>query len=115
MMIGVILGTIAIVAVTIVIGLIVDRKAPILPRPENAETERKKLQTHAAGDAPATAIRARDAQLDRLRASQRCPQCRSKMESAPDDHVRYGDTDLLVCHFKCVNCPGFRTLYVSTR
>jgi hypothetical protein len=114
-MIGAIIGTIAIVLVTIVIGLIVDRKAPLLPTPEDLAPDRKKLETHAAGEAPSTAIRVRDAQLDRLRASQRCPRCRSKMESAPDDHVRYNDADLLVCHFKCVNCPGFRTLYVSTR
>lgn len=114
-MIGVIVGTLAIVLVTIVIGLIVDRKAPILPRHEDAAQKRKKLSTHAAGEAPATALRVRGEQLDKLRAAQRCPKCRAMMDSQPDDHVRYNDADLLVLHFACVNCTGKRTLYVSTR
>jgi hypothetical protein len=116
MMIGAIIGTIAIVLVMIVIGLLIDRKAPILPKPQaTAADELKKRSAHAAGEAPATALRARDDQLDKLRASQRCPQCRSTMQSGPDDHVRYNDADLLVCHFTCENCPGTRTLYVIAR
>jgi hypothetical protein len=116
MMIGAVIGTIAIVLVTIVIGLLIDRKAPILPKPEaSAESDLQKRSTHAAGEAPATALRVHDDQLDKLRASQRCPQCRSRMHSDPDDHVRYNEADLLVCHFTCENCPGKRTLYVITR
>jgi len=117
MMIGAIIGTIAIVLVMIAIGLMIDRKAPILGRPEQAasDAELKKKATHAAGEAPATALRIGESQLDRLRATQRCPNCRSTMRSAPDDHVRYDDADLLVCHFTCENCPGTRTLYVNTR
>ena len=116
MMIGAIIGTIAIVLVTVVIGLLIDRKAPILGRPEESPAaKRKKQATHAAGEAPATALRVAADQLDKLRGSQRCPRCRSTMQSAPDDHVRYDNADLLVCHFTCENCPGTRTLYVVTQ
>jgi hypothetical protein len=116
MTLGVIIGTIAIVLVAVVVGLLIDRKAPILGRPEDtAAADLKKRSTHAAGEAPATALRIHDNQLDTLRATQRCPRCRSTMQSAPDDHVRYDDADLLVCHFTCENCPGTRTIYVSTR
>jgi hypothetical protein len=117
MMIGAIIGTIAIVLVTIAIGLLIDRKAPILGRPgqPGSDAEQKKKTTHAAGEAPATALRIGETQLDKLRASQRCPSCRSTMASAPDDHVRFGDADLLVCHFTCEKCSGTRTIYVNTR
>jgi hypothetical protein len=116
MTLGVIIGTLAIVLVSVVIGLLIDRKAPILGKPEEPPADDlKKRSTHGAGEAPMTALRIRDDQLDKLRATQRCPRCRSRMESAPDDHVRYDDADLLVCHFTCENCPGTRTIYVATR
>jgi hypothetical protein len=116
MMTGAIIGTIAIVLVTIVIGLLIDRKAPVLVKQvDTAAEDLRKRSTHAAGEAPATALKIRLDQLDRLRATQRCPRCRTTMQSAPDDHVRYGDADLLVCHFTCENCPGTRTIYVATR
>lgn len=115
MMTGAIIGTIAIVLVMVVIGLLIDRKVPVLGRREDtAADELKKRSTHAAGEAPATALQIREDQLDKLRSTQRCPRCRSTMQSAPDDHVRYNDADLLVCHFTCENCPGTRTLYVAT-
>jgi hypothetical protein len=116
MMIGAIIGTIAIVLVTVVIGLLIDRKAPILGTPEDSSAaDLKKRSAHAAGEAPATALRVSEDQLDKLRATQRCPRCRSSMQSAPDDHVRYDEADLLVCHFTCENCSATRTLYVATR
>ncbi len=116
MMTGAIIGTIAIVLITVVIGLLIDRKVPVLVKHETtAADDLKKRSTHAAGEAPATAMRIGEDQLDKLRATQRCPRCRSTMQSAPDDHVRYGDADLLVCHFTCENCPGTRTLYVATQ
>jgi hypothetical protein len=113
MMTGAIIGTIAIVLVTVVIGLLIDRKAPVLAKPKaTAADELKKRSIHAAGEAPATALQIGEDQLERLRSTQRCPRCRRPMRSAPDDRVRYGDADLLVCHFTCESCPGTRTLYV---
>lgn len=114
MMVGAIIGTIAIVLVTVVIGLLIDRKAPILPKPQTPEPKQL-APVHLAGEAPATALRARGAQLDKLRGSQRCPTCRAAMQTLPDEHVRYDDADLLVLHFNCRQCDGKRTLYVSER
>lgn len=112
----VILGTLVIVAVTIAIGLLVDRKYPLLPSPKGLETkadrERKQLVSHAAGEAPATALHLRDAQIAKLRTSQRCPACRAAMIGGEDDHVRFDDRELLVLHFTCGGCGAGRTLYI---
>lgn len=116
---GVILGTIAIVVVVVAIGMLLDRKFGILPAPSDFDTdkdrERKKLVSHGAGEAPATALRIRDAQVAKLRTSQRCTGCRNEMRNEGDDRVRYGDTELLVLHFTCTSCNTRRTLYVDER
>jgi hypothetical protein len=118
MMTGAIIGTIAIVLLVVLVGLWIDRRAPILPKPEELAPQdgaRKKAVSHAAGEAPATALRIPASQVAKLRANQRCPECRAVMESAPDEHVRYNDADLLICHFTCTKCSGKRTLYANLR
>jgi hypothetical protein len=114
MMVGAIIGTIAIVLVVIVVGLLVDRKVPLLPKPE-APKVKTPPPVHGAGEAPATALRASGPQLDTLRRSQRCPSCRASMQPGVDDSVRYDDADLLVLHFSCSGCGAKRTLYVAAR
>ena len=113
MMIGTLLGTIAIVLITVTVGLLIDRKHPLLPKPTEVLVERvePKPVLHAAGEAPATAIRARADQLARLR-SQRCITCRATMTNLDDDRVRYNERELLVLHFTC-SCASKRTLYVE--
>jgi len=114
---GVILGTIAIVIVVVVLGVLFDRKVGFLPAPEDfdndKERERKKLVSHGAGEAPATALRIRDTQIAKLRTSQRCTSCRREMRNEADDHVRFNETELLVLHFTCTGCDARRTLYVE--
>src|SRR5205823_12953623 len=106
----VVIGTIAVVAVTIAIGLYVDRKV----RPPDAEPGApKKLASHAAGEAPATAFRAGAVQLGRIRAGQRCRSCRTPMQHEPDERVRFDDRDLLVLSFRCPRCATRRALYVE--
>ncbi len=110
----VVLGTLAIVGVTIVIGLFVDRRFSLLPRREALEAaQRPALPGHLAGEAPSTAIRAREAQLAKLRTAQRCPSCRRDMTALPDDTVRYDDHDLYVLRFRCPECRIERSLYVQ--
>ena len=114
-MIGTIIGTIAIVLITIAVGILVDRKVGFLPKPtEIASDEGTKPPppTHGAGEAPATAIRARAGQLVKLR-KQRCPACRAEMTPGTDDTVRYDERDLVVLHFACPACPTKRSLYVE--
>jgi hypothetical protein len=113
---AIVLGTIAIVIVTVALGMLIDRKIGFLPAPKDFETDaeraRKKLPSHVAGEAPATALRVGDAQIAKIRASQRCMNCRASMTGEPDDIVRYNDTDLLVLHFGCPGCASKRALYL---
>jgi len=110
----VIVGTIAIVAVTITVGVLLDRRIGLLPRPkELLEAGKPKPARHDAGEAPATAIRARGAQLERLRGARRCPTCREVLVAAGDDErVRYDDRELLVIHLRCPRCDEPHALYV---
>lgn len=110
-MIGTIVGTLAIVLITIAVGLLVDRKYGVLPKPTEL-AEPKRPPKHAAGEAPATAIRARDGQLANLRV-QRCGSCRAVMTNETDDIVRYDARELLVLHFTCPACATRRSLYIE--
>lgn len=117
MMLGAIIGTIAIVLVTIAIGLYVERKTKLLPKPEElaATVRPKRPATHGLGEAPATALRCGQVQLVNLRKGQRCTACRAAMTHAEsvDDHVRYNERDLIVLHFTCPSCPTRKSLYVE--
>jgi hypothetical protein len=113
-MIGAVVGTIAIVALTIAIGRKLDRKVGILPRTgARVDAERPRAPVHGAGEAAATAIRAGTAQVVRLRASQRCTACRTPLAADADDQVRYAGRELLVLHFHCPACGAKRSLYVA--
>ena len=115
MLIGTILGTIAIVLITVLVGLLLDRRIRLLPRPADlaASDDRKPAPVaYAAGEAPATAIRVRAGQLAKLR-HQKCPACRSDMTNTPDESVRYNDRTLLVLLFSCPKCAARRTIYVE--
>ena len=108
-----IVGTIVIVAITIVIGVVVDRRIGLVPRAGDPDEAPARRPAHTAGEAPATAIRAGGNQLAKLRASQRCSACRTVLAHGEDDHVRYGDRDLIVLHFQCPQCGAKRVLYVE--
>lgn len=110
----VIVGTLAIVAAMVTAGVIVDRKVGILPRPEELKEQKPRGPRYAAGEAPSSAIRARGAQLDKLRSSRRCRQCRQTLVAAGDDErVRYGDRELLVIHLRCDQHGEAPSLYVD--
>ena len=114
MMVGTIVGTIVIVLITVLVGLLVNRKYNLFPKPTELAAEKPKPPPgqHAAGEAPATAIRARDGQLEKLR-TQRCAACRAQMTNPPDDTVRYNERELLVLHFSCPACAHKSVLYVE--
>jgi hypothetical protein len=112
---GIVIGTIAVVLIVVVVGLLVDRKHPLLPRPADLRKDdapKQPVIAYAAGEAPATAIRARSAQLAKLR-EQRCTACRAAMTNGADDSVRYNDRELIVLHFACPACDAKRSLYVE--
>jgi len=108
-----IIGTIAIVIATVVLGMLITRKRGFLVQPEELAKPKPKKPSHAAGEAPATAIRAAGDQLARLRKAQRCPQCRAVLTADAGEHVRYGDGELLVIELRCAGCGTKRALYVN--
>jgi len=108
---AVVVGTLAIVAVTIAIGLAIDRRGAVMPRAQAPDATR--APAFRAGEAPATAIRAGGRQLARLRATQRCASCRAPMIAGADDRVRFGDRELTVIGFHCAACGARRSLYLE--
>lgn len=111
MIVGTIVGTCVIVAIVVAIGVFADKRFAIVPRPE---VLRPRPPGHAAGEAPALAIRVRPAQLATLRTTQRCEGCRAALEpNGPDDAIRFGERALAVLHFTCPRCGRNRSLYVE--
>jgi hypothetical protein len=111
MMFGTVVGTIAIVAVTIAIGMLVDRRAAAVPS-DAAHREEPRAAHLAPGETAVTAIRAGDAQLARLRAAQRCSECRGEMIAQADDAAQLGGQRLVLLRFRCARCDARRTIYV---
>jgi hypothetical protein len=109
----VIIGTIAIVVATVVLGMLITRKRGFLVQRDELVKPRPKQPSHAAGEAPATAIRAAGDQHARLRKAQRCHQCRAVLTPDAGEHVRYGDGELLVIELRCARCGTKRALYVN--
>jgi hypothetical protein len=111
-LIGVIAGTLAIVAISILFGVWAARHKGIVPtKQELIDAQKPKPPRYGAGEAPSTAIRAGASQLERLRATQRCKSCRAVMTVAGEDTVRYDDRDLLILDLRCA-CGARRGLYV---
>jgi len=106
-------GTIAIVLAVVALGMLLTRKRGFLLRPEELTEKKPPRPSHAAGEAPATAIRAGGEQLARLRSTQRCRECRSVMTPGSDERVRYGDGELIVIELRCPRCEAKRALYVN--
>ena len=109
-----VLGTIAVIAGFIGIGVLVDRKWSIVPRPEQlaagpAPPEPKQL--YAPGAAAETAIAATTDELDRIVGRRR--HCRRPMERDGDEPIRYGDRALTVVRLRCPVCGEHESLYVE--
>ncbi|MBL9018604.1 MAG: hypothetical protein JNL83_30740 [Myxococcales bacterium] len=114
-MIWTVLGTIGVVIATVLAGLWVDRRIPLLPRKEDlqlAAGQQPLLPGFGAGEAPATAIEASIGEIERLRRKQRCPTCKVALDSAADDSVEHEGTHLKILRFTCPRCRGLRSVYV---
>jgi hypothetical protein len=112
-----IVGTIAVVVATIVLGVLADRKWKLLPSPESLREagKPKQLPAHGPGEAPATALPVTPEERARLEGKQRCPSCRAKMALAGDEPVTYEGRELRVLAFRCTRCDGTRSLYIEAR
>ena len=114
-MIWTVLGTIGVVLATILAGMWVDRRIPLLPRKEDlqlASGQQPLLPGFGAGEAPATAIEASIGEMERIRRKQKCPRCKVALDSAADDAADYEGTPLKILRFTCPRCHGLRSVYV---
>jgi hypothetical protein len=97
MTLSAILGTLIIVGITVVIGVVIEKKRPKL------EEAPKRGARSIPGDSPETAIK--------KLTSQRC--CDRDMARNLDDRVRFDGRELLVARFTCTTCAQKRSLYVD--
>jgi len=106
-----ILGTIAVIAGFIGIGVLVDRRWSILPRPEELAQlpPSRPKELHAPGAAAETAIEATAEEVER--AVRRRRHCRSVMTREGDEPVRYGDRLLTVVRLRCAVCGERESVY----
>jgi hypothetical protein len=109
-----VLGTIAVIAGFIGIGVLVDRKWSLLPRPEQlavgpAPARPKPL--YAPGAAAETAIATTADELTRIVGRRR--HCRRPMERDGDESIRYGDRALTVVRLRCPVCGERESMYVE--
>lgn len=96
MTLSAILGTLVIVGITVVIGVVVEKRTP---KPEDKKRGVKSIP----GDSPETALK--------KLTPQRC--CNDEMVRNFDDHVRYGGRELLIARFTCTTCATKRSLYID--
>ena len=120
MTVAVIIGTLVIIIITVLVGVFIEKRSGIKLEKQNVRMHVQRSQPptkYTLGETAATAFRVGNAQLAKLRASQRCSECRTEMmhSDADDDQVRYDQRDLLVLHFTCPRCQTKRRLYVEHR
>lgn len=109
-MILTVLGTLAIVALVIAAGVIVDRRLGILPRSrELREASRPGLAPppHAPGEAPETALSAPPRTV-------RCRACRAVAEPIDESRATYGDRALVIRRYRCSQCGAVAALYCAS-
>src|SRR5258705_3968164 len=110
---GVILGTIGIVGAVVAVGMLIDRRWSILPRPgELAAIDPKAPQPDPPGTAPGTALRLTPSKLAAALGAQRCT-CKARMTAGPGEPIRFGDRELALYRLTCATCGATRALYVD--
>ncbi|MDX2088103.1 MAG: hypothetical protein SFX73_09640 [Kofleriaceae bacterium] len=110
------MGSIVVVLVTVVLGLLADRKWGLLPDPKRlkeAGTSRRLPPPHAPGEAPASALDLSPGDRERLIARMKCTACKVTMSLSGEDAIRYDQRDLRVLRFACSGCGATRSVYVA--
>ncbi len=105
-MIWIVLGTIAVVAGTITIGILVDRKWALLPKPP-ALLEAGKPPGPAPGEVPATALPTRPKRVT-------CSACKSATLLDGESPIRFDNRDLVALRYRCTKCASITTVYVAS-
>jgi|SRR5688572_2401837 hypothetical protein len=117
---GAILGTIGIVIAVVAIGMLIDRRWGILPRPGElaaAGDAKAKAKTAAAPEPPGTAaaapMRLTPKKLAAALTAQRCAGCGARVDAGPGEPIRYADAELQLFRLTCAQCGAARGLYVA--
>jgi hypothetical protein len=111
---GVILGTIGIVLAVVGIGVLVDRRWSILPRPgELAKLDPAAPLPDPPGTVAAAPLRLTPKKLARALDAQHCGTCHSRLAAGPGEQIRYGERELQVFRLTCAACGTSRGLYVD--
>ena len=104
-MLWIVLGTIGIVAAAIGVGVLVDRKWALLPKPQEL-LEAGKPPGPEPGEAPATALAAPPKRV-------RCSACKGSTLLDGESPIRFGDRELVALRYRCTKCASVTTVYVS--
>jgi|GEM_PF-3511813 len=119
-MIAVVLGTAAVVTVVVVVGLLIDRKLPLLPRaepteprtgPGRAASTPARATTAIPGETAATAVGVPAAWRDRVAAG-RCG-CGQALAVQSDEALRFAGRPLVVVRLACAACGHARSVYLE--
>jgi hypothetical protein len=110
-----VVGTIAVVLVTIVLGMLADRRWGLIPsgkQLQEASKPRPLPPPHAPGEAPATALELTPIERAKLVDRQRCAVCKVKVSLAGDEPITYDGRVLRVLAFSCPGCGHRHSLYL---
>jgi hypothetical protein len=114
MSVGVVLGTLAVVAAVIAIGVLIDRRWSILPRPEELRDEgAPKPPPDPPGTVASAPLRLTARKLSRALVAQRCVTCRTRLEAGPGEPIRFAGKELQLFRMTCGTCGAGRGLYVE--
>jgi hypothetical protein len=103
----IVLGTLAVVAAAIAIGVLVDRKVGLLPRPRDLLEAGKpgtKPAPHAPGEAPETALATPPRTVH-------CRACHASTQLEGTSRTTYGDRELVVQRHRCTSCATITRIY----
>jgi hypothetical protein len=109
----VILGTIGVVAVVVIVGMWVDRRWGILPRPGELAAVEKAEPPDPPGTVASAPLRLTPKKLARALVAQKCAGCGARVAASEGEPVRYGAHELRLYRLTCPACGVGRGLYVN--
>jgi hypothetical protein len=116
-MFWVVLGTAAIVTAFVVVGMVVDRRVPLLPPVVSSVAGARALPSPvsstpvAMGESAATAVKVPSEWRPRLAAGT-C-RCGKPLAVSSDEPVRFGGRQLVVVRLACGACGHGRSVYLE--
>ena len=107
-----VLGTLGVVAAVIVIGVLLDRRFSLVPRPEEVR-ELGKPPPDPPGTVASAPLRLTPRKLARALLGQYCVACKTRLDAGPGEPVRLAGKELQLYRMTCSKCGAGRGLYVE--